>query len=848
MTRYTVGAYLLRTNPRQLLHEGKAVELGGRALAILAALAEHHDETLSKSRLIELAWPGSTVSDNSLHVHINTLRNRIGRNLITTVPGEGYRLTVPVRRFAARARPDVLMASVPLHLVGRDFDAAELSRLLRSQPLVTMIGPGGVGKTALARHVAAAIQAEYADGVIWVDVSDAADAKQLAAATATAADLGDVLTQGASLTAELSARNALAVFDNAEHLIAEVAALCQRLTLRHARLGVLVTSQTPMLLAGEWVMRLSGLAAPPEEAPSEKPLAFGAVELFVARAQASRSFVLTEQNAAAIGEVCRLCDGMPIAIELAAAQVGLGTNPTTLERALLAMGREGDVRRDAPERHKTIRATLDWSLQMLPDAERQVLTTLAVFEGCFTSEAATAVLQQPAEEVRLGLSNLVRRSLVIAQEDPPRYRLFNLSRRLLLERLEASGDKPKVDRRHADYYTALGAQVHALLTESPGRNLNRVIEDAENFRAALKWAIGAGHSPSHALTLCGDLYRYWDSTAQYTEARRFTADALGMPGADAPDLRASRLRALNTGAAAALYQGDHSAAGPMFQEMLALARELGNRKQEAWALHGLGACLLLAGRANDAVGTTNAALQLMVSMNEANGVVGCNTNLVMAYIELEDLEAARQAAEAALIGARAGGALLHAAFAHGALGHVLRLQGDLEPAQGHMQTALNLASQSKYMRGVAQAECELARIMLDGGDIRSGATHCFRGLALLMEADPQKTLGAALIGASVALLKAGRPADSVAVVAAVERAHERMTIHLTPYDRRAIGHVGHEAAKLVHLHTLELSRTRGRAMSVRDAALMAIDALKAALANNIPIEDSDRELALRAAE
>jgi hypothetical protein len=163
-----------------------------------------------------------------------------------------------------------------------------------------------------------------------------------------------------------------------------------------------------------------------------------------------------------------------------------------------------------------------------------------------------------------------------------------------------------------------------------------------------------------------------------------------------------------------------------------------------------------------------------------------------------------------------------------------------------MQTALNLASQSKSLRGVALAECALARIMLDGGDIRSGAAHCLRGLVLLIRADPQKTLGTALIGAGEALLKVGRPADSVAVVAAVERAHERMTTHLTPYDRRAIAHVSHEAAKQVHLQTLELSRTRGRAMTARDAALMAIDALKAALADNVLVDGSDCELALRA--
>ena len=559
MTNYAFGPYVLRTDPPQLLRSGKEVELGARGLAILHALATHRDGSLSKARLIELVWPGSEVSDNSLHVHINTLRTRIGREWITTIPGEGYRLAANVRPLGKGARSDVLSGIVPVNLIGRESEATELTCLLREHALVTLVGPGGVGKTTLARHVVGAIQQEYADGVIWVDVSAAVDAMQIASAAAAAAGLSPYVDdEGIGLTADLSARKALLVLDNVEQLIGEVAAFCQRLTPHDGGLRVLVTSQTPMQLAGERVMRLAGLSTPPQEASADESRRFGAVELFVERAQSSPGFVLTDKNAAAVDEICRLCDGLPLAIELVAVQVGvLGSDPRNLERALLAMSDEGSARRDAPERQKSIRAALNWSLQALPAVERDMLTAFAVFNGGFTAEAATAVLQQPVEVVQLRLVDLVRRSLVVAQGDPPRYRLFNLIRQLLLERLAGSEFSEAVYRRHADYYTVLGARFHALLTEDPGQNLDLVVEEAGNLRAALMWASGPGQSPSHALALCGDLFRYWDGTGQYSQARRCVADALRLPGADAPELRASRLRAIIFAAGASLYQGDH---------------------------------------------------------------------------------------------------------------------------------------------------------------------------------------------------------------------------------------------------------------------------------------------------
>ena len=764
MTNYLFGPYILRNDPPQLLRDGNEVELGARGLAILNALAGHHDQTLSKRRLIELVWPGAEATDNSVHVHINALRNRLGRELIMTVPGEGYRLNATVRPLGKSASLDVLAGFLPVHVIGRESETSELTRLLRAHSLVTLAGPGGIGKTALARHVVAALQDEYPDGVIWVDVSSAIDTMQITAAAATAAGLRRCADErGRGLATELSARTALLVLDNAENLISEVAAFCQSLTLRASGLRVLVTSQAPMLLAGEWVMRLDGLATPPEGASAEESRRFGAVQLFVERAQSSPGFVLTDQNAAAVDEICRLCDGVPLAIELVAAQVGaIGSDPKTLERALLAMSDEGAARRDAPERQKTIRAALDWSLQTLPVAEREMLSALAVFNGGFTSDAAAAVLQQPADVVQLRLAHLVGRSLVTVRGDPPRYRLFNLIRRLLLERLAASEFSATVSRRHADYYTALGAQFHAMLTEDSGRNLGRVIEEAANLRVALKWATGPGQSPSHALTLCGNLDLYWEATARYSQARRCVNDALRLPGADAPELRGSRLRAINSAAVAALYQGDHAAARPLFEEMIALARDLDQPKQEAWALQGLGTCALRAGRSRQAIEAASAALRIMESIGEASGVAAANTTLVLAYIDQEDLEAARRAADAALVSARAGGTLFKAAFAHGALAKVLWLQGELEASEGHVQTAFELATQSKSLRGVAQAECGLGRIRLARGDVGSAAAHYLRGLGILLETDAGETFALVLIGAAVALLRGGRAADAVA--------------------------------------------------------------------------------------
>jgi predicted ATPase len=819
------GSYVLRTDPRRLLHAGDEVEIGARPLALLHVFLEHPEQTLSKERLIELAWPGAPVSDNLLHVYVNKLRNTIGREWILTVGTEGYRFGGRVRRLGRAASRDLLAAIEPAPLAGRDAEAAELAHALDAHSLVTVVGPGGVGKSALARTVVGAAQADYDDGVLWVDLTHQIDAMQLAGAVAAAAGMSfDAPDAGLGLLAELSARQALLVLDNAEHLVGEVADLCTRLRLKRGGLSVLVTSQVPLLIAGEWVVRLGGLAVPPPDSESQTIAAAPSVQLFCERVrQAQRGFALGPDNAAAIAEICRLCDGVPMALELVAAQAAvLGGAPDEIEAGLLAAGRAR--RRDLPDRQRSVRAALDWSLQLLAPEERELLAALAVFDGGFTLDAAAALLGRPREEMVERLADLVRRSLVITQGEPPRFHLLHLVRRQLLERLEADGRAADLRRRHADWALKLARQLHDRLNADPG-HLDEAIVEAANLRAAHKWAAGPGALASHALTFAAELFPYWDATARYSQARRCAAMALALPESHTPGLARKRMFALRTAAVAAVYQGDEAEAAARFREMREVALRLGDETRLAWTDHGLAACDIVAGRSEQGVAGARAAFERLEALGDRNGMVAASVYLVQGLIDLDRLDEARAAAERALAIARDGASLARAGYAHGALGYALEAQGELEAAQAHMEAALQLAQRLRIVRGQARAEAGLGHVLADRGEIAAAAQHVQRALAIMVECELDELLRDALIGAAVVLLRGGQAATAVRVAGAAERASSGGG-RIAPHDRRSLQAVLAEGARALDRGAYELACTEGRALSLRQAALVSLDALK----------------------
>ena len=510
------GHFKLIPDSRTLLLGGKEIKVGGRAFDVLVALV-NNDRVLTKRELMAAAWPRVIVEENNLQVQIVALRKILGHPSIATVPGRGYRLTLPVEREGDLAPPTAVnavdaVASAPSahsatarsnlpqhlpHLYGRDEDIAAVAALLETKPIVTVAGAGGIGKTRLGQAVAARIAGSFRDGVAWVELAP------LNIGALVASTLAEVLGFDLSLGGDaakavvsyLADKRALIVLDNCEHLLDAVASLAEAVQARAPDVRILVTSQEVLRISAETVYRLGTLSLPtPVLAPVAAVRASGAGALFVARAQAADShFDITAENAGAIVEVCQRLDGIPLAIELAAARVALmgveGLRAKLSERFnVLTAGARAVMRR-----HQTLRAALDWSHDLLGLDEQKVFRRLGVFAAGFTLESAQRVAHDDDIDdwdVLEHLGALIDKSLVLAEGDPiPRYRLLETTRLFALERLAAAGETDEVLHKHVRAMISLIREVEAnsrFRYATAGEKMQLAAE-ADNVRAALEW-------------------------------------------------------------------------------------------------------------------------------------------------------------------------------------------------------------------------------------------------------------------------------------------------------------------------------------------------------------------------
>jgi predicted ATPase/DNA-binding winged helix-turn-helix (wHTH) protein len=502
---YRFDKHCLAPASRSLLADGRPVKLGGRAFDLLVTLVERRERMVSKDELLDLVWPRLVVEENNLQVQVAALRKLLGAATIATVPGRGYRFTqaVTVDGPTPAAPPaPTEPAAAPL-LLGRDDDLSTLLQALSASRLVTLAGSAGIGKTRLARAASAA----WPHGANWVELASIADAAGVTAATARALGVGggeDVLEQ---IARRVSAEPRLLVLDNAEHVLGGVAALATALLAKAPAARLLVTSQEVLRLPQESVLRLSPLSLPagPGLAAAQDS---GAVALFAARARAAdRRFVLDAANADAVADICRRLDGIPLALELAAARLPLlgvaGLAARLDDRfRLLTTGARG-----ALPRQQTLRAALEWSHALLGDGERRVLRRLGLFVGGFDIEGAQ---QLAADDTLDGwnvlehLGTLVDKSLVLADAlDPPRYRLLESTRLLALERLDEAGETGEWRRRHARAVIAVVQRVRGEARPGSAAVMAALAAEVDNARAALRWAASAA-DPAFGVALAAE--------------------------------------------------------------------------------------------------------------------------------------------------------------------------------------------------------------------------------------------------------------------------------------------------------------------------------------------------------
>src|SRR5712671_3381553 len=416
------GRFRVLPHRRELLANGRRLELGGRAFDVLMALIEASGAVVSKDALMKRVWPDRIVEENSLQSQISALRRIFGadRDLIRTIAGRGYQFTGEIRMVSASpdvqasagmpqpaltpSRPPTNLPEPVSELIGRDVELDEIRDLSISHRLVTLTGAGGIGKTQLGFAAARHLQPRFADGIWVIELAPLSDPELVPVTVATA--LGLELASGTaspqSVATALRAKQLMLVLDNCEHVIDATARMAEALLRANPAARLIATSREPLRAEGEWVYPVPPLAVPAEGSPdSEEPLRYGAVRLFVERARAAAPHFSPDVRAAAgIAGICRRLDGIPLAIELAAARaaaLGIDGLAARLDDRFRLLA--GGYRTTMP-RHQTLRATLDWSYELLTEPERVVLRRLAIFAGGFTLQAANAVAED--DEIAAG--------------------------------------------------------------------------------------------------------------------------------------------------------------------------------------------------------------------------------------------------------------------------------------------------------------------------------------------------------------------------------------------------------------------------------------------------------------
>ncbi len=512
---------------RELRVSGSFVPVGGRAFQIIEVLAGSAGELVTKDQLLDRIWPGAIVGENTLHVHAGAIRRALGpyRNLLKTESGRGYRLLgdwtvrhqetakppVGLQRMRTGGESPVTNFPVPVtRLIGRTAAVTQLRDLVSAYRVVTLAGPGGIGKTSLAVKVAHGIVGEFADGGWLVELASLSDPSLVPTAVAGALRLflGPTDVTPEAVAHGVADKKLLLVLDNCEHLIEAVATLAETLLARCPNVTILATSREILRILGEHVYRVPALEVPAiEHIDAARILDHSAVELFVTRArEQGADFASDCQYQATIAMICRQLDGIPLAIEFAAARAAvLGLQPVARglrdRFALLTSGR-----RTALPRHRTLRATLDWSYQLLTEAERDLLRRLAIFVGPFSLAAACAVTDDAmaAGEIADGIADLISKSLVFktAPVTEPEYRLLETTRAYAFDRLTESGALTVVAARHAEYSRRLlGGIEEEQRATPPDEYLATLRRRADEIHAALDWAFSPAGDPALGMAL-----------------------------------------------------------------------------------------------------------------------------------------------------------------------------------------------------------------------------------------------------------------------------------------------------------------------------------------------------------
>jgi predicted ATPase/DNA-binding winged helix-turn-helix (wHTH) protein len=600
---YLAGSAELDPARRDLRASGRAVPIGARAFEIMHALAESSGELVTKDDLMAHIWPGAIIGENTIHVHISAIRKALGpdRAMLKTASGRGYRLH---GRWTARkdnTRPHPAHAhsySIEDHgnlpartseLIGRDAVVPRVRDLISAYRVVTLAGPGGIGKTRLALEIASLVSSGFSGGGWLVELASLSDASLVTAAIATALGLhiGGGAISPEDLARAIGGRELLLVIDNCEHVIDAVAAVVEALMRLRPAVSVLATSREPMRVEGECIYRVPPLDVPAWDATEpgrEQILQSSAIRLFLARMNAWQTGVDYQHDLAAIAAICRRLDGIPLAIEFAAARAGTLGIAQVLARlddrfTLLTSGR-----RMALPKNQTLRATLDWSHELLSEPERLLLRRLAIFATAFSLEAATTVAGSgdvAAPEIEVGIATLIEKSLVTSDVAGAvgHFRLLETTRAYALARLTDSGELEEMARRHAEYYRGLLGTILGEVETGPVH-----VANLGNARAALEWCFGPRGDSAIGIGVAAAFAPVFHETSMIAERHRWSERAiLALDDATRGGAEEMRLQASFGGTSMHMH-GQTDVAHAALSRSLAIAEQYGDVPYQVGAL------------------------------------------------------------------------------------------------------------------------------------------------------------------------------------------------------------------------------------------------------------------------
>jgi predicted ATPase/DNA-binding winged helix-turn-helix (wHTH) protein len=663
------GPFRLLAARRLLLEGDQPVRLGSRAFDILAALVERAGEVIGKEELIARVWPQTFVEEANLKIQVSALRRTLGdgqggHRYVVTVPGQGYNFVAPISREETSPAPQPQISgpaethNLPVtvtRMIGRGDAVGTIVARLAHERLVTVVGPGGIGKTTFALAVAERMIPAYEHGVWLVDLAPLGHPNLVASTVAAVLGLEihaeDPLP---ALSAALRNRRMLLLLDNCEHVIEETANLAQALLSGARNVRILTTSREPFRIAGEREYRLGPLSSPQPSSTltAGEAATFPAVQLFVERASAIvEDFTLTDANAPLIGEICRRLDGSPLAIEIAAPRIealGVEGLAAVLDDNLSGSGAR---RRTALPRHRTMRAVLDWSYGLLTEDEQAFFRSLGTFAGGFTVEAATAVVMEPAAAPRYAidrLADLVAKSLIVADVSGsnPRFRLLDTTRAYALEKLD---DGERIARRHAEFYRQLLERPDGKTTRPGAEWLADCGLEIDNVRAALDWSLSSSAHSRIGIELTAAFVPVWMNFSLAAECRQRCERALVQLETD--QILDDRLRMLlwiGLGNSMLHTLGPSEQAQIILTEALAIADTLGDVTAQLRILLSLSSVNVYRGEYARGAAEVERAAEIAHRAGDVSAVVAAERRLGITLLTMGKLSEAQRYLERAI--------------------------------------------------------------------------------------------------------------------------------------------------------------------------------------------------------